>query len=276
MKRLKRDTTDWHVTLRGARRLVLFRETEDYQAFYGLLADATRRLGVTLHAQCLLGNHVHLSPRASSEQLSELMFRTELPYSRYHNRKYGLSGHSFDRAYFSKEIPSSRILAFVSRYIHLNPVRARQAARPEDYPWCSAGQLLGDAEGPIRIDPLPTLREFSPNLAESRRLYGAFVARGMLNPKPMPQGGWSAMDVWEEEFHWILETTLARAEQLAPLDPNAVAAWIGVRAGVPPRAIGRALGAPNGRDVSRHVYRLEQSLEGDPALRRKVSEVGIL
>src|SRR5687767_15014074 len=122
MKRIKRDTTDWHVTVRGARRLLLFRDEEDYRVFYGILSDALKRTGATLHAQCLLSNHAHLSPRASSMQLTELMSRTEQPYSRYQNRKYKLSGHAYDGPYFNKEIHSPRVLAFVTRYIHLNPV----------------------------------------------------------------------------------------------------------------------------------------------------------
>lgn len=276
MKRLKRESTDWHVTIRGARRLVLFRCDEDYQVFYGLLADALRKTGARLHAQCLLGNHAHLSPRASTTQLSEVMHRTELPYSKYHNRKYGLSGHSFDRTYFSKEIVSPRILAFVSRYIHLNPVRASQAARPEAYRWSSAAQVLGEAEGPIPVDPLPTLEAFSPDVGAARRAYGEFVDRGLRRPKPMPRGGWSAMDVWEEEFAWILEAATERAERLAPLDPIRVAAWLSVQVGVPPRAIARALSGPSPQTVSRQVYELGRQIDRNPSLRRRVMEVGIL
>jgi putative transposase len=276
MKRLKRDTTDWHVTLRGPRRLALFRCDEDYQTFYGLLSDALRRTGASLHAQCLLGNHAHLSPRASSAQLSELMHRTDLPYAKYHNTKYGLSGHSFDRTYFAKEIRSPRILAFVSRYIHLNPVRAHPSLRPEQHPWSSAGQLLGDAEGPIRVTPLPTLAAFSPDLETARRLYGDFVARGLQKAKPMPPGGWSAMDVWQQEFEWILDTTSALAAAWAPLTATDVASWLGVQVGVPARAIGRALGHPDGRSVSRRVYAVGKRIDQDPALQRVVREMGIL
>lgn len=276
MRRAKRGPTDWHVTVRGARRLVLFRGKEDYLTFYGLLAEAMRRTGTRLHAQCLLGNHAHLCPHASSDQLSELMYRTDQPFSAYHNRKYGLSGHAFDRTYFAKEVPSPRILAFVSRYIHLNPVRASQVSRPEHYPWSSAGQLLGDAEGPIRVDPLPTLLGFAEDLEKARERYGQFVARGMQHPKALPSGGWSAMDVWQEEFIWILESVAAATERLAPLDPTGVAAWIGVRAGIPPRAIALALGVPSGRRISRRVYDLEKRLEAAPSLRERIRELGIL
>jgi len=42
-----------------------------------------------------------------------------------------------------------------ARYVELNPVRARLAARPEDWPWSSAGaHLAGRDSGALSVRPL--------------------------------------------------------------------------------------------------------------------------
>ena len=45
-------------------------------------------------------------------------------YAMYFNRKYGTRGHVFDSRYVSRLVEDERYFLEVSRYIHLNPVKA--------------------------------------------------------------------------------------------------------------------------------------------------------
>ena len=50
----------YHVISRGNNRAQLFGEPCDYEAFVELMAQAQRRLGLSLLAACVMPNHVHL------------------------------------------------------------------------------------------------------------------------------------------------------------------------------------------------------------------------
>ena len=54
MRRLKLDHADWHITLRGARRLLLFHDDADYKTFYALLGECCLDAGMGLIADCLM------------------------------------------------------------------------------------------------------------------------------------------------------------------------------------------------------------------------------
>ena len=55
-------------------------------------------------------------------------------YARNFNNKYGYSGHLFDSRYTSCLIEDAIYFLEVSRYIHLNPVRAGMVREPVTYP----------------------------------------------------------------------------------------------------------------------------------------------
>ncbi|KLU59367.1 hypothetical protein CEB3_c43530 [Peptococcaceae bacterium CEB3] len=64
-------------------------------------------------------------------------------YTQYFNNKYSLVGHLFQDRFRSEEIKSDGYHLYVSKYIHLNPVRAGIVASPVLYPWSSYPAYLG-------------------------------------------------------------------------------------------------------------------------------------
>ena len=58
-------------------------------------------------------------------------------YAKYFNNKYNYVGHLFQERYLSKIIDSSSYMIELSKYIHLNPVRAKIVENPADYLWSS-------------------------------------------------------------------------------------------------------------------------------------------
>ncbi len=58
-------------------------------------------------------------------------------YTSYFNRRHRRAGHLFQGRFKGHLVEEEGHFLEVSRYIHLNPVRAKMAARPEAYRWSS-------------------------------------------------------------------------------------------------------------------------------------------
>src|SRR5688572_5777194 len=100
MRRIKIEhRVPWHVVLKGARRLQIFHERQDYEIFLCFLRKACGEHQVGCGAYALLSNHGHLALMGDSSRLSGCMKRLDRAYSGYHNRKYGLAGHTFEDNY---------------------------------------------------------------------------------------------------------------------------------------------------------------------------------
>jgi len=65
------------------------------------------------------------------------------------NLKYLRGGHLFQGAYNAKLIDSDESLMQVSRYIHLNPVKANLVKRPEDWEFSSYLNYIGQKNDSI-------------------------------------------------------------------------------------------------------------------------------
>lgn len=276
MKRYKLEMADWHITLRGARRLLLFHDPDDYQAFYAMLGFACEKTGMDHIANCLMSNHFHLSLRGSSKQLSSCMWNLDRQYSGYHNKKYDLSGHAFEQAYYRAPIPSDFILRRVVRYIHMNPVRAGLIRHPEQYRWSSYLRLMKSPGESLGIAEMKVLSLFGKELPFARAEYLRFVDEDLKRRIVTSKAKTSASEIWQEQFTWFLEYAQESKDQLFPLQVEQVAAWWAVKSGIPPRIVGRVLGHTDGRQVSRICYELSTKLAQNPELEERIRRLGAL
>jgi len=82
-----------------------------------------------------MDNHILLeTPRGN---LPKVMHGINGGYTGYFNRKYQRVGHLFQGRYRAILVDKDQYLLPLSRYIHLNPVRAGIAGRSEDYSYSS-------------------------------------------------------------------------------------------------------------------------------------------
>ncbi len=127
-----------HIIQRGNNRAPCFFADEDYRFYLDSLKDAATRYGCRIHAYVLMTNHVHLllTPEAV-ESPSALLQSVGRRYVRYVNHAYRRSGTLWEGRFKSSLIDSERYLLVCSRYIELNPVRARMMEQPGDYRWSS-------------------------------------------------------------------------------------------------------------------------------------------
>jgi putative transposase len=75
--------------------------------------------------------------------LSEAMQRLSSRFTQAVNRLRNRDGPLFKGRFRSIAIADDAHLVRVSQYIHLNPVEAGLARRPQDWPWSSASAYLG-------------------------------------------------------------------------------------------------------------------------------------
>ena len=127
-----------HVIQRGNNRSALFFAPDDYAQYRLWLAEAAAAYGCAVHAYVLMTNHVHLllTP-ARAESLPRTMQSLGRRYVRYANDTYRRTGTLWEGRYRAAPIDSEAYFLACSRYIELNPVRARLAGRPEQFPWSS-------------------------------------------------------------------------------------------------------------------------------------------
>ena len=275
MKRLKLEQADWHVTLRGARRLLLFHDRDDYQTFYAMLGESCSDAGMGLIADCLMSNHFHLALSGGSKQLTRCMQRLNRAYSGYHNERYDLSGHAFEQEYYCEPIPSEFILQRVVRYIHLNPVRGGKVRKPGEYPWSGYRRLISARPSALTSDERRLLLTFDRDFTRAQEIYQQFTLKALKRRVTRPSGKTPAWEIWQEQFHWILDHAQEQSEALYPLEAQKVAIYLATKAGIPPRAIGKALGHPDGKEISQISYRMSKVLM-DPSAKSKVESLHVL
>ncbi|WP_204412969.1 transposase [Bacillus tianshenii] len=127
----------YHVTTRGNRQSNIFMDVDDYLMYLYTIKQAKKKFHFHLHAYCLMSNHTHLQIETTDTDISKIMHYINTKYAVYINRKYKWSGHLFQGRFGEKLIMDLVYEIEVSKYIHLNPVRAKLVTKPEEYPWSS-------------------------------------------------------------------------------------------------------------------------------------------
>jgi len=120
---------------------------------------------------------VHLVVETMPEgNLSSAMQWLSTMYTRYFNERHQRVGHLYQGRFYSNVVDRDTYLFEVTRYVHLNPFRARLVERPADYLWSSYRIYLGIAPDPWRLveyDRILSL--FGHTLVEQVKRYQQFV-----------------------------------------------------------------------------------------------------
>ena len=132
----------YHLMHRGVRRTEIFSDEADYQVFLEILKVALDRYQCKSHAYCMMTNHIHLLLETSEGEIGRFMKCLSERYAMYFNHKYQYRGHLFESRYKSCLVKEDSYFLQTSRYIHLNPVKARIVVKPEDYRWSSYQTMI--------------------------------------------------------------------------------------------------------------------------------------
>lgn len=147
----------YHVTLRGAGKMILFEGRDDYLACLGLVRKYAEKTSIAIVAYCLMSNHIHLIVRDDGNALSGFVRRLATSFALRYNERTSHVGHVFQDRFFSVPIESDESLLGAVRYVHQNPLKA-EISSIEDYEWSSYHAYLSD---PGFLDVNPVLGQFA-------------------------------------------------------------------------------------------------------------------
>jgi putative transposase len=174
----------YHVYSRGNRKQEIFLSDEDLYFFLKVLGDASEEFGVRFHAYCLMPNHYHLFTETPFGGLSRALHLINTTYTVYFNKKHSRCGHLFQGRFKSILVEAETYAWELSRYIHLNPVRAGIVRRPEDYTWSSYKEYLGMRVASAWLATSLILRDSGNPTEEDRKCYARFVLTGIGSEPP--------------------------------------------------------------------------------------------
>ena len=157
-----------HVTQRGNRRQKTFFRNSDYYDYLELLKAWSGKSGLSIWGYCLMPNHVHLIvvPK-TKESLAAGIGQVHRRYTRMINFREKWRGYLWQGRFASFPMDRYYLLA-ATKYILMNPVRAKLVKRPEDWRFSSLGAHLTGESGIIAVDGLGKyVKDWKEFLAES-------------------------------------------------------------------------------------------------------------
>ena len=156
--------------------------------------------GVRLYLFCLMSNHVHLVLETPTPNLRRFMQSLETGYTVYYNQRHRMTGHLFQGRYQAKLVKGDPYLLKLSRYVHLNPVRAGDWSKLKlsqrriclrNYRWSSYRSYIGQ-------EKLRKFVTYGPVLAQT----GVKKLRQLMEYRKFVEGGLAETD---EDFMEILK-----------------------------------------------------------------------
>ena len=236
--RIEYDDAIYHVMARGNARQDIVHDDDDRRRILADLERVVTKSSWTVLSFVLMSNHLHLLLRTPRPNLGRGMQSFLSRYAAWAARHRRRPGHLFQGRYKAEMIEDETYYWAVSRYIHLNPVRAGLVTKPEDWSWSSyPGYLWPNSPYPwvahqILLDAW--WGEFGgPDPADA---YRRFTEDGLAEPPPSPFrdafGGWA---LGSGRFVDRLRTlagpvsagpSAPEARQLAGLDPDRICATV--------------------------------------------------
>ncbi|MDY6974160.1 MAG: transposase [Thermodesulfobacteriota bacterium] len=190
--RLDAPGTLHHVMGRGIERIKIFNNKKDREDFLKRVADLCDADALSVYAWALMSNHYHLLLRTGNQLLSNSMRKLLTGYVVNYNRRHKRYGHLFQNRYKSIICEDDPYLLELTRYIHLNPVRAgivKNLKELKGYQWCGHSAIIGSAKRKWQ-DRDTVLAYFGKSEKRAIERYEDFVGEGIeVGSRPDLVGG---------------------------------------------------------------------------------------
>jgi putative transposase len=169
-----------HVMGRGIERTNIFRIDRDRDDFLNRLANQCMDGNLIVYAWCLLSNHFHLLVRTGRQPIFRSMKKLLTGYVVNFNLRHKRTGHLFQNRYKSIICEEDPYLLELTRYIHLNPLRAGLVSDVEglnDYRWAGHSVIMGRVER--KWQDIDTVLGYFGRERKSVEKYEQFVREGI-------------------------------------------------------------------------------------------------
>ncbi len=164
----------YHIVNRGNAQGKIFLNNRDREKFLEYLRDSVDRFSLIVHAYCLMDNHYHLIVETPEANISRALQWLNVSYAVYFNKKRNRIGHVFQGRFKALVVNADEYLQILSRYIHLNPMRAKVVQQPENYRWSSYNAFVGNIEAPEWLETTYVLSTFQKTRKQAMHLYKKF------------------------------------------------------------------------------------------------------
>ncbi len=207
--RIEYEGAFYHVTSRGNEGRSIFFSKTDYHKFLDYLEAAQERYHCLIHAYVLMTNHFHLLIETPLPNLNQVMHYLNGSYTNFVNLKNGHRGHLLQGRYKAILVDRDNYLLELSRYLHLNPVRAGIVKMPEDYRYSSYRTYISKNSRNIICRDL-VLKMISVNQENAINLYKKFVEKGIdIRAESPLKNIYGGVILGDQEF---VRTTLCKLE----------------------------------------------------------------
>src|SRR6185437_12368516 len=195
--RIEYEDAIYHVMARGNARQDIVHDDDDRRRLLADLERAVTRSGWLVLGFVVMSNHLHLLVRTPRPNLARGMQAFFSAYAAWAARRRRRPGHLFQGRYKAEMIEDEGYYWTVSRYIHLNPVRAGLVARPESWEWSSYPGYVDPARRHpwVAHQSLLDARQGEFGGTDPAAAYRRFTDAGLAEPPPSPFreafGGWA-------------------------------------------------------------------------------------
>jgi len=201
----------YHVINRGNAGEDIFHSIRDREKFLEYLEKAVKRFSIIIHTYCLMTNHYHLLIETAQANLSLAMQWLNVSYAAYYNKRRQRSGHLFQGRFKSVLVEADEYLKPLSRYIHLNPVKAGMVNSPGEFSWSSYPAFIGKIKTPDWLETGWLLATFGRKKKEAVSNYKAYVEgieiKALKDPEEDIIGGFILGDI--DFISWVKGTFLS-------------------------------------------------------------------
>jgi len=198
----------YHVINRGHRREPIVIDERDKERFISTLERMARHFNVLVHCYCLMTNHYHIILETPDGNLSRSIQWLNVSYATYYNRRHHYVGHLFQGRFKSVLVDAGEYLESLSRYIHLNPVRAGIESYAWDYAWSSCRYFVGSQKAPEWLEINRILSDFGRSKRMAKQSYAAYLSEAdQANPSDDIVGGYLLGT--KHFIEWIKNTFLS-------------------------------------------------------------------
>ena len=156
---------------------MVFQSIRDREQYLSYLESAHDRYGAIIHVYCLMGNHYHLLLETPRGNLSQILHHINGAYTTYFNIKRRRFGHLFQGRFKGILVEKDAYCKELSRYVHLNPVRAALVKTPLEYRWSSYRYFIGKDRKPDWLTTELVLGDFGGQGRTGFRRYREYVER---------------------------------------------------------------------------------------------------
>ena len=174
----------YHITARGNAQCDIYTHDEERHKYLTLVSNVCERFDWYRHAYCLMSNHYHLLVETNSPTLSKGTKYLNGVYTQYFNRRNRRVGHVFQGRYKAILVQKENYLLELSRYIVLNPIRARMVREAVDWHWSSYRATAGFKQDAPWLTTDWLLSGFATNRKEAQDRYRSYIQQGKNQPSP--------------------------------------------------------------------------------------------